>query len=119
MFAVMWYVTEMDIRSTLFAACRKVTRDKSVDEKSRLLRCQALKLIGEQFLKSGNSAEAGLKDIKNRLKDQMAPRSTENRQEDIYHEEHDNLSNQNNDNSSTTTPEVKSTTTSYSSTDLD
>jgi hypothetical protein len=72
MFAVIWYVTEMDIRSTLAAVCRKVTRDKGPQSSDALLlkRCQALKLLGEYFLAHGGSAESGLNDLKARLKQQ-------------------------------------------------
>lgn len=69
MFAVIWYVTEMDIRSTLANVCRKVTRDRGQSTDEILLqRCQALKLLGEYFLARGGSAETGLNDLKSRLK---------------------------------------------------
>ena len=42
-------MTEIDIRSTLASVCRKVTRDKSVDEASRSRRMQALLIMGEVF----------------------------------------------------------------------
>lgn len=60
----------MDIRSTLSAVCRKVTRDKGPQCSDELLlkRCQALKLLGEYFLAHGGTTESGLNDLKARLK---------------------------------------------------
>jgi hypothetical protein len=66
-----WYVSEMDIRSTLQSVCKKVTLDHSVDEANRLKRCKALKILGEAFVEKGNSTAAGLGDIKHRLHQQM------------------------------------------------
>lgn len=71
MFAVMWYVTEMDIRSTLHNVTRKVTLDHSVSDRERILRCEAMLLLGQLFLTHGGSAKAGLGDIKSRLKQHM------------------------------------------------
>lgn len=71
MFAVMWYISEMDIRSTLASACRKVVRDHSVSDAERVMRCRALKLLGESFKAKGGSKSAGLGDIKNRMQQQM------------------------------------------------
>eukprot|EP01038_Epipyxis_sp_PR26KG_P010779 gene10779-14474_t len=67
MFAVMWHITEIDIRSTLAKACRKVTHDHSVDEAIRLKRCKALKILGELFLEHGGTMAAGLGDVKSRM----------------------------------------------------
>lgn len=68
MFAVIWYVTEMDIRATLASVCRKVTHDHSVSEAVLVKRCKALKLLGDYFLAKGGSKSSGLKDLKSRLK---------------------------------------------------
>lgn len=66
-----WYITEMDIRSTLANVCRKVTHDHSVDDAMLLKRIKALKLLGEFFLKQGASTQDGLTDLKLRLKQQQ------------------------------------------------
>ena len=71
MLAVMWHVTELDIRSTLAKTCKKVTHDHSVDEATRSKRKIALKLLGEAFISQGVPYEKGLQDIKNRLQQQM------------------------------------------------
>mmetsp|Transcript_19235 Transcript_19235/g.52836 ORF Transcript_19235/g.52836 Transcript_19235/m.52836 type:complete len:99 (-) Transcript_19235:41-337(-) len=71
MFAVMWYISEMDIRSTVAAASRKVLRDHSVSEAERVMRCRALKILGESFKAKGGSKSAGLGDIKSRMHQEM------------------------------------------------
>lgn len=71
MFAVMWYVTEMDIRGTLYNVTRKVTLDHSVSDRERILRCEAMLILGQLFLMHGGTAKAGLGDIKSRLKQHM------------------------------------------------
>ncbi len=63
----------MDIRSTLMTVCRKVTRDFSVDDRARILRCEAMLILGEVFVAQGGSTKAGLGDIKNRLRQHMHP----------------------------------------------
>jgi len=73
MFAVMWYVSESDIRQTLAAVCKRVILDHSVEDVVRLKRCKGLKLLGELFLKSGGSTAAGLNDMKQRVHQQMNP----------------------------------------------
>ncbi len=83
MFAVIWYVTEMDIRSTLANVCRKVTRDKvNCTDAILMKRCQALKLLGEYFLARGGSAETGLNDLKARLKHQQQAAASEDKTEE-------------------------------------
>jgi hypothetical protein len=62
----------MDIRSTLANVCKKVILDRSVMDEVRLKRCEGLKLLGEFFVASGGSTEAGLGDIRQRLHQQMA-----------------------------------------------
>jgi hypothetical protein len=71
MLSVMWHVTELDIRSTLAKVCKKVTHDHSVDEATRIKRKNALKILGEAFIKNGVPYEKGLHDIKQRLTQQM------------------------------------------------
>eukprot|EP00596_Hydrurales_sp_CCMP1899_P000062 CAMPEP_0119043032 /NCGR_PEP_ID=MMETSP1177-20130426/16361_1 /TAXON_ID=2985 /ORGANISM="Ochromonas sp, Strain CCMP1899" /LENGTH=618 /DNA_ID=CAMNT_0007010211 /DNA_START=212 /DNA_END=2068 /DNA_ORIENTATION=+ len=71
MFTVMWHITEIDLRATLNAVCRKVTHDHSVDEATRTKRKKALLIIGEVFMMLGGSTEDGIKDIKSRLGAQM------------------------------------------------
>eukprot|EP01035_Chromulina_nebulosa_P019121 gene19121-24957_t len=66
-FAIMWHMSELDIRSTLANVCKKVIHDQGVDNLTRLNRLNALKILGEVYMKSGGSAEAGLKDLKERL----------------------------------------------------
>mmetsp|Transcript_14246 Transcript_14246/g.19420 ORF Transcript_14246/g.19420 Transcript_14246/m.19420 type:complete len:188 (-) Transcript_14246:1003-1566(-) len=72
MFAVMWHMTAMDIRSTLYHVCRKVTHDHGVDEATRTKRCKALKILGQEFVKRGGSLEAGLGDIKAKMSSQIS-----------------------------------------------
>lgn len=67
MFSMMWSVTEIDIRNTLSKVCRKVTHDHSVDENTRILRLQALRILGEMFCQFGVSKEEGLKDLMSKL----------------------------------------------------
>ena len=62
----------MDIRSTLASVCKRVLLDRSVDDNTRLKRAQGLKLLGEFFMASGGSTEAGLGDMRQRLHQQMA-----------------------------------------------
>lgn len=80
MFAVIWYVTEMDIRSTLATVCKKVLLDQSVDGKTRMLRCKGLIVLGELFLANGRDVKEGLGEIKARMQAHMgaATSSTKN-----------------------------------------
>mmetsp|Transcript_22556 Transcript_22556/g.45386 ORF Transcript_22556/g.45386 Transcript_22556/m.45386 type:complete len:612 (+) Transcript_22556:55-1890(+) len=71
MFAVMWYFTEMDIRSTLANVCFKALHDHSVSAEILLKRAKALKILGECFIAKGGSMAAGLGDIKMKLASQM------------------------------------------------
>eukprot|EP01039_Chlorochromonas_danica_P003117 gene3117-3414_t len=71
MFTVIWYVTEMDIRSTLATVCKKVLLDQSVDGKTRMLRCKGLIVLGELFLANGRDVKEGLGEIKARMQAHM------------------------------------------------
>lgn len=67
MLSAMWGISEMDIHSTLTKVCTKVTHDHSVDEETRKLRLKAILLIGEVFIESGGSTQAGIVDIASRM----------------------------------------------------
>lgn len=54
-----WHLTELDIRNTLSKVCHKVIYDKGVDNKTRELRLQALRILGDVFCQSGGSIEEG------------------------------------------------------------
>ncbi len=71
MFTAMWYMTEMDIRSTIANVCVKVTHDHSVDESVRKARVDAIGIIGELYVKCNGTVDAGLNDILNQMKQQQ------------------------------------------------
>ena len=47
---IMWRVTELDIRSTVSKACRKVSHDHSVDEIALERRLRGLRIIGNAYV---------------------------------------------------------------------
>ena len=61
----------MDLRSTLASVCRKVLHDHAVSDAERLMRCRAMKLLGECFKAKGGTMSAGLSDLKLRMRQQM------------------------------------------------
>lgn len=67
MMAVMWHVTELDLRSTLAGVCKKVCHDRSVDEATRNRRKKALLLLGEVYMEHGSTTDEGLKELKNKF----------------------------------------------------
>ena len=67
MMAVMWHVTELDLRSTLAGICKKICRDRSVDEATRNRRKKGLLLLGEVYMQYGNPSDAGLKELRNKF----------------------------------------------------
>jgi len=71
MFTAMWYMTEMDIRSTIAKVCVKVAHDHSVDEVARKSRVDAIGIIGELYVKCNGTVDAGLNDILNQMKQQQ------------------------------------------------
>ena len=67
MMAVMWHVTELDLRATLAGVCKKVCRDRSVDEATRTRRKKGLVVLGEMYMKFGSSTDAGLKELQHKF----------------------------------------------------
>ena len=67
MMAVMWHVTELDLRATLAGICKKICRDRSVDEATRNRRKKGLLLLGEVYMQYGNPSDAGLKELRNKF----------------------------------------------------
>jgi hypothetical protein len=71
MFKALWGITELDIQSTLEKVCQKVLKDHSVTAPVRDLRKKALLALGEVFVSCGVSVDTGLKDITERITQQM------------------------------------------------
>jgi hypothetical protein len=71
MISVMWNVTQLDIQATLRKVCKKACHDHSVSEEVRLKRTQALLILGQTFVASGNTEAAGMNDMIQRLIMQM------------------------------------------------
>ena len=67
MMAVMWHVTELDLRATLAGICKKICHDRSVDEATRNRRKKGLLLLGEVYMQYGNPSDAGLKELRNKF----------------------------------------------------
>ena len=67
----MWSMSQLDIEKTLSKVIEKVTHDHSVDQATMEKRCQALLILGEEFLKLGAPVDVGLSDIKSKFADQM------------------------------------------------
>jgi curved DNA-binding protein CbpA len=68
MMAVMWHVTELDLRATLAGVCKKVSRDRSVDEATRIKRKKGLIVLGEVYMTFGSSGgDAGLKELQSKF----------------------------------------------------
>lgn len=67
MFSLMWLITKTDIASTLAAICNKVLHDVSVTAEARLLRCEALLMLGQEYYKKGRSEKEGLEDLLSRM----------------------------------------------------
>lgn len=61
----------MDIKSTLHAVCKKITKDHSVDEKVRDRRLRGLIILGEYFILHGGNITDGISHLKGKLHDQM------------------------------------------------
>ncbi len=58
---------ELDIRSTIRKVCQRVINDNSIDRHSRYHRLEALKILGELYMKFGGSMKTGLTDLTNRF----------------------------------------------------
>jgi len=56
---VLWGLSLLDIENTLIKACEKVLNDSAVDKQTRRKRAEALKLLGQAFLRAGGSEEDG------------------------------------------------------------
>ena len=63
MFSLMWNVTRLDIESTLVKVCKRVLRDRSVNEETLNMRAKALIILGEEFIRHGVSSDKGLGDL--------------------------------------------------------
>ena len=72
MMDVAFYMTVLDIEKTLRAAVKRLFRDKGVDKKSRKQRARGLLMIGQVYLKHGETnLKKGLKIMKEQLSGQM------------------------------------------------
>jgi len=71
MFRALWGITELDLQDTLEKVCCKVLRDHSVTGPVLDLRKKALLALGEVFIECGVSEDEGLKDITERITQQM------------------------------------------------
>lgn len=67
MFSLMWLITKTDIASTLAAICNKVLHDVSVTPEARLVRCEAMLILGQEYYKKGRSEKEGLEDLLSRM----------------------------------------------------
>jgi hypothetical protein len=87
MFTVMWHVTELDITNTLDKVCQKVTHDHSVSKETLEMRKKALLIMGTAFIACGGNTEAGLKDLKTRLGEQMKKEKPTDTEKEVEFEE--------------------------------
>lgn len=67
-----WSYTVVDIESTLTKVCRKVFTDDSVGEEKMTKRIQALKIIGDIFMKKSVDGGKGLEEFKKKLLEQVS-----------------------------------------------
>lgn len=75
-FSVMWYMTVIDIESTLRKACTKVTHDTFVEPAIRQKRKKALLLLGKIFCdRAAEHGSTGIDDLLNQLTKQMQEQS--------------------------------------------
>ncbi|RHY77618.1 hypothetical protein DYB38_003868 [Aphanomyces astaci] len=58
-----WNFTVMDVEATLRSVCFKLFKDASVSAAQRIKRAEGLAIIGEIFLASSQTSEAGLKEV--------------------------------------------------------
>jgi hypothetical protein len=71
-FSVMWYMTAIDIETTLRKVCTKVTHDTFVVPEIRKKRKKALLLLGKIFCdRAAEHGSTGIDDILNNLTQQM------------------------------------------------
>ena len=71
-FSVMWYMTAIDIESTLRKACTKVTHDTFVTPEVRKKRKKALLLLGKIFCdRAAEHGSTGIDEVLNNLTQQM------------------------------------------------
>lgn len=71
-FSVMWYMTAIDIESTLRKACTKVTHDTFVEPDVRKKRKKALLLLGKIFCdRAAEHGSTGIDEVLNNLTQQM------------------------------------------------
>jgi hypothetical protein len=61
----------MDIKSTLHVVCKKITKDRSVDDKVRDRRLKGLIILGDYFVQHGGNITDGISHLKGKLHDQM------------------------------------------------
>ncbi|OQS03917.1 hypothetical protein THRCLA_03800 [Thraustotheca clavata] len=64
---IAWNYTVVDVESTLRNICFKLMKDSSVSAKDRVRRAEGLLIIGEIFMASSQTSEAGLKEIMEKL----------------------------------------------------
>lgn len=71
-FSVMWYMTAIDIESTLRKVCTKVTHDTFVPPDVRKKRKKALLLLGKIFCdRAAEHGSSGIDEVLNNLTQQM------------------------------------------------
>ncbi|ETV98080.1 hypothetical protein H310_09364 [Aphanomyces invadans] len=74
-----WNFTVMDVEATLRSVCFKLFKDASVSAAQRVKRAEGLAILGEIFLASSQTAEAGLKEVMEKfsMADQHMPMPTD------------------------------------------
>jgi len=77
-FSVMWYMTAIDIESTLKKVCTKVTHDTYVEPDIRKKRKKALLLLGKIFCdRAAEHGSTGIDEVLNNLTQQMQQQAGE------------------------------------------
>ncbi|KDO19323.1 hypothetical protein SPRG_15525 [Saprolegnia parasitica CBS 223.65] len=64
---IAWNYTVVDVESTLRNICFKLLKDSGVSAKDRVKRAEGLLIMGEIFMASSQTSEAGLKEIMEKL----------------------------------------------------
>ena len=88
-FSVMWYVTAIDIESTLRKVCTKVTHDTFVDPEIRKKRKKALLLLGNIYCdRAAEHGSTGIDEVLNNLTRQMQQQGGETPQANVNSKEY-------------------------------
>eukprot|EP00924_Labyrinthula_sp_SR-Ha-C_P013941 maker-scaffold_5-snap-gene-18.60-mRNA-1 protein AED:0.01 eAED:0.01 QI:233/1/1/1/1/1/2/329/579 len=85
----MWRYSVIDIESTLKRSARKALHDSSVSRKTRIRRAEALRYMGAYFKAQGEHGEAGLGEVKEKIRDNVQTVRTAQSYKDAYGEKDD------------------------------